>query len=201
MKNTNGYRIKLETPNLLIETGHNMTRNKDIAAAIQQSMKNLTGKERRFQPAYTVAMEICSNSVEHAYANRPIHWKLSAYKCSDTIAFTMTDTGVGILHTLYRKFHKEIFDYLNLRNNCDILYRAFQRKYGSSTQLINRNKGLPCILDKFDKGYIKNLKVITNNVFLDFANKKNNIILSNQFSGVLFYWEIDNETIVVLIFA
>ena len=193
MEDETGHAIALDTPNLIVETGKSQTRNKDIAKAIKKSMYALTGIERRFQPAYTVAMEICSNSVEHAYGNRPKHWRLGAYKLDDRIAFTMSDTGVGILNTLYRKFHLEIVDKLHLRDNCEILYRAFQRKYGSSTKLVNRNKGLPCIMDKFENGYIKNLKVLTNDVFLDFNNKSANRLLKNSFSGVLFYWEVDMD--------
>lgn len=191
MKDETGHAITLDTPNLIVETGKAQTRNREIAKAIKKSMLALTGVERRFQPAYTVAMEICSNSVEHAYGKRPKHWRLGAYKLDDRIAFTMSDTGVGILNTLYRKFRHEIVDKLRLRDNTSILYRAFKRKYGSSTQLVNRNKGLPCILDKFENGYIKNLKVLTNDVFLDFKNKTASRLLKNPFSGVLFYWEID----------
>ena len=92
-------------------------------------------------------------------------------------------------------FLKEIKDTVTLKDNSDILYRAFLRKYGSSTQLVNRNKGLPCILDKFNSGLIKNLKVITNDVYLDFNNIKEKHKMNNPFSGVLFYWEVDNECI------
>lgn len=193
MKDETGHAISLDTPNLIVETGKAQTRNKEIAKAIKKSMFALTGVERRFQPAYTVAMEICSNSVEHAYGKRPKHWRLGAYKLDDRIAFTMSDTGVGILNTLFRKFRHEIVDILRLRDNSSILYRAFQRKYGSSTKLVNRNKGLPCILDKFENGYIKNLKVLTNDVYLDFNDKSASKLLKNTFSGVLFYWEVDMD--------
>ena len=44
-------------------------------------------------------------------------------------------------------------------------------------------------------GLIKNLKVITNDVYLDFNNIKEKHKMNNPFSGVLFYWEVDNECI------
>lgn len=195
MIDDNGKPFEIETENFIVETGHNKTRNKDIANAIMTTMESFEGYRRRFQPAYTIIMEICSNSVEHAYQNRPKHWRLGIYHEEDKISFTMTDTGVGILNTLHRKFWKLFKDKVTYQNEIDILYKAFERKYGSSTTLVNRNKGLPCILDKLNRKYIKNLKVYTNNVCLDFTNKKDSILLENDFKGVLFYWEIDKECI------
>lgn len=195
MKNEKGTVITINTTNLIAETGTNKTRNNDIASAVRKGMAFIMGQEQRYQPAYTVAMEICSNSVEHAYKKRPKHWRLGIYNLGDRVAFTMADTGMGILKTLHRKFSKEIKDAFLLRDNKQILYRAFLRKYGSSTRLVNRNKGLPCILDKFQSGYIKNLKVITNDVYLDFENMMSNKIMNHPFSGVLFYWEVDKECV------
>lgn len=195
MKDSHGKNFAIEVPNLIVEAGTNKTRNKDIAQAVRKASGFLLGSPQRYQPAYTVAMEICSNSVEHAYIERPKHWRLGICYVDDHVSFTMTDTGTGILKTLHRKFLKEIKDTVTLKDNSDILYRAFLRKYGSSTQLVNRNKGLPCILDKFNSGLIKNLKVITNDVYLDFNNIKEKHKMNNPFSGVLFYWEVDNECI------
>lgn len=195
MKNEQGYNISIETSNQIAEAGTDKTRNRNIAQAIRNSMKFLLGTPQRYQPAYTVAMETCSNSVEHAYEKRPKHWRLGIYNMGNSISFTMVDTGIGILNTLYRKFRHEILDILKLRSNHEILHRAFLRKYGSSTQLVNRNKGLPCVMDKFSAGLIKNLKVITNDVYLDFNNIKERKSMNYPFSGVLFYWEVDRECI------
>lgn len=195
MIDNNGNPFVIETKNFIVETGHNKTRNRDIAKAIVKTMEAFIGIQRRFQPAYTIIMEICSNSVEHAYQNRPKHWRLGIYHEEDKISFTMTDTGVGILNTLHRKFWKLFKDKITYQNEINILYKAFERKYGSSTTLVNRNKGLPCILDKLNRKYIKNLRVYTNNVCLNFSNIKESLILNKDFKGVLFYWEIDKECI------
>ncbi len=195
MKDERGRNFVINSPNLIAETGKDRTRNQNIARAVRKGMSFILGQEQRYQPAYTVAMEICSNSVEHAYKKRPKHWRLGVCNLGDRVAFTMTDTGMGILKTLHRKFYKEIKDLFALRSSKDILYRAFLRKYGSSTQLVNRNKGLPCILDKFNSGLIKNLRVITNDVYLDFNHPKSNEYMSQPFSGVLFYWEVDKDCV------
>ena len=93
------------------------------------------------------------------------------------------------------EFSREIEKVILNKNDCDIVFSAFQRKYGSSTEEINRNRGLPCILDKFNNGYISKLKVITNNVYLDFENQTNNKILNKPFPGVLFSWVVNIDCI------
>lgn len=195
MKDERGKEFKVSTFNMIVETGTDKTKNERIGRVIRRSMGLLLGCEQRYQPAYTIAMEICSNSVEHAYQKRAKHWILGVYYKDDCVAFTMVDTGVGILSTLKRKFWKEITDKLAFRSNGEILYRAFQRKYGSSTLQVNRNKGLPCVLDKFNLGLIQNLKVITNDVYLDFNQANVSIEMNNPFSGVLFYWEVNKDCV------
>lgn len=195
MLDADGKPFDIKTKNFILETGHTKTKNQHIAKAIMSAMESFLGKKRRFQPIYTIIMEVCSNSVEHAYNNRPKHWRLGICQKDDKIIFTMVDTGVGILKTLHRKFYHILSDRVTYNDDTDILYNAFKRKYGSSTELVNRNKGLPCVLDKFNKGYIKNLKLCTNKVLLDFNNPKNKISLNNDFKGVLFYWELDKNCI------
>ena len=182
--------------NLIIETGTNKTRNRNIGSVISKAMEFLNSTKKHFQPAYSVAMEIRANSVEHAYKGRKKHWIIGLHKNDDnSVTFTMCDTGCGILSTLQKKYKRDIEQYLFGKTNCDILYRAFERKYGSMTGEVNRNRGLPCILDKFQSGYIKGLKVLTNDVFLDFKTKSNNRLLNSKFPGVLFSWVIDNDCI------
>lgn len=194
MRDEHGHKLNVEAPNFIKEAGKSQTKNKNISDAVRRAVRFITGSDDRFQPAYTVSMELCTNSVEHAYEKRPIHWLLGVHKVNDgTVGFTMADTGVGILKTLNRKFKHEIEDILHFRSNRDILYRAFLRKYGSATEMVNRNKGLPCVLDKYKNGLIKNLKVITNDVYLDFGRKDADFKMQYSLPGVLFYWEIDND--------
>lgn len=196
MKNEDGLPYNIDSSNLIVKAGKNTTGNKNISMAIKKSMEFLLSVSRRYQPAYTVAMEICSNSVEHAYISHAKNWLLSVHQNDDkTVTFTMTDTGQGILKTLKKKFKREIEKAIHNKNDCDILFSAFQRKYGSSTEEINRNRGLPCILDKFNNGFIRKLKVITNNVYLDFEDQTNNKILNKPFPGVLFSWVVNRECI------
>ena len=82
-------------------------------------------------------------------------------------------------------------------SDVEILQNAFVKKYGSSTQEINRNKGLPAIKKGFDDGLLKDLKVLTNNVILHFDNDKKSLSFIKQrgFDGTLYRWSITKESL------
>ena len=105
------------------------------------------------------------------------------------------DLGKGILESIRRKFSKLLQDLLQLNSHVEILEGAFNKKYGSKSGKPNRNKGLPSIKYANEKGYIKDLVVITNNVTLDFTDSRNSCkFVSNKnrgFMGTLYSWRID----------
>jgi disulfide oxidoreductase YuzD len=82
-----------------------------------------------------------------------------------------------------------------LKNDIDVLDRAFNKKYASVTNDINRNKGLPKIKKIVTENYVDNLIVITNGVFLDFSNEANSKILNKKFNGTFYYWELNKNCI------
>jgi len=84
---------------------------------------------------------------------------------------------------------------LTFKKDDDILKGAFIRKYESSTLKVNRNKGLPSIKNAFDKGVINTLKVLTNNVILQYGENIDSEILKHNFKGTLYCWELTSETI------
>lgn len=183
-----------QNKNLMVNRGFDKTSNQEVGLVIRNSVKYLTGFEDTFRPIYSMAQEMCANSVEHANKHNK-NWLFSVwYKDKGNICFTMTDIGEGILGTLKRKFSQVIKE-LVLSNNKDILYRAFEKKYTSATKDINRNKGLPKIKSISDENYIDNLIVITNNVLLDFSNDANSKILNRKFNGTFYYWELNKKCI------
>lgn len=196
MRDLQGKKINYSrtNKNLMINRGFDKTSNETIGLAIKNSVKHLTGKEESFRPLYSIAQEMCANSIEHANEHHK-NWLFSVwYKDENNVCFTMTDIGSGILRTLKRKFSQTINDLL-LKDNIKILNRAFEKKYSSITKDINRNKGLPKIKSISDKKYINNLVVITNNVLIDFSNKINSRVLNKKFNGTLYYWELNKNCI------
>ncbi len=118
---------------------------------------------------------------------------MGMYKVENKVIFTATDLGEGILKTIKRKFIHQIGDFFNSRKSPEILMRAFDQKYGSSTGEPNRAKGLPSIKYAFSTNKIANLQVITNNVKLVFSDSKKSMELSDYFTGTLYIWEVTKE--------
>ncbi|MCK9220911.1 MAG: hypothetical protein M0P47_12805 [Bacteroidales bacterium] len=198
MRDLSGNKFERHGDNYLVNIGSDRTLNEKVGKSIQNSIKHLTTEKDHFPPVFSIVQEMCSNSVEHANTEN-IHknWFLgvNCVKGSENqnphIIFTMTDVGFGILKTIKRKFGTKIKELMENKTDWEILHRAFQKQYQSKTEEINRNRGLPRILDIKEKNYIKDLKVITNNVFLDFDNLDSSKILSKNLPGTFYYWKID----------
>lgn len=189
------FNLSQENSNLMIKRGFDRTSNTIVGNAIKKAVEHLTGKEEGFRPLYSIAQEMCANSVEHANKNNK-NWLFSVWhKSGDCVCFSMTDIGEGILGTLKRKFAQIIKETISLTDNKKILERAFEKKYSSQTEDINRNKGLPKIKNVAIEKYINNLIVITNNVLLDFSNPEKSKLLNKKFKGTYYYWELNKECI------
>ena len=201
MMDLGGNRFKKHSENFIFKVGTDKTRNEKVGKTIEKSMKFLTAIDQKYPPVYSIVQEICSNSVE--WANAPEtqnkNWFLGVNCPKDQddtyITYTMTDIGFGILHTLNRRFGLLIKERLQLKKETEILFRAFERKYSSKTNETNRNRGLPLIKDRYEKGFIRGLKVITNNVFLDFEDQSNTRSLSKNLPGTFYTWKIDLKCI------
>lgn len=169
--------------------------NMKITELVKQVIAHLTGEERNCQPVKTIILEICGNSIEWSgTANK--QWLLGAKYEPDGVIFTVTDVGKGILETLNRKFKFKMTEAFTPPH--DILMRAFEQKYGSNTQEINRNKGLPSVKLNFQNGTIEKLKVLTNNVILHFDQTSSSKTFrqgSARFKGTFYQWTMNRECI------
>jgi hypothetical protein len=195
MKKINGEGFKANgNSDLILKLGKDHTKNESVGKAICQGMEFLTGKKIHYTPVYSIIMEMAPNSIEHAYEDEK-HWILGMH-CDETlqkVSFTFTDNGIGIVKTLNRKFSEEFRDKF-FGKNVQVVKEAFNKKYGSRTEDVNRNKGLPVIKSALKKGQIKNLLLITDNVYLNLETEQG-YLLDNKFSGTFYYWEIDKTCI------
>jgi hypothetical protein len=195
MTDLSGKKFSVQSDNFFFKVGSDKTRNEQVGSAIEKAMKYLTATADKYPPVYSIVQEICSNSVEWANApqNKNKNWFLGINKRIDNenmyISFTMTDMGYGILNTLKRKFATLIAE--TFTKDTDVLKRAFERKYGSKTREANRNRGLPLIMARYINGYIKDLKVITNNVLYDFNSDQGTRLLAKNFPGTFYFWNLD----------
>lgn len=166
-----------------------------ISKMVKHVVTFLNGEAKHRLPIKTILLEICGNSIEWALTSNR-QWVFGVKYETDKVIFTVTDVGKGILQTLHKKFGVKVTDLFTNKSDDEILIRAFDQKYGSQTQEVNRNKGLPSVKASFEKGTIKNLKVLTNNVILHFDNEaltKSFRKGSARFKGTIYLWEMNKE--------
>lgn len=88
--------------------------------------------------------------------------------------------------------------HLCFNSRLDILKGAFDKKYGSSTKEVNRNKGLPAVKSMMDDGAILDLVVLTNDViwFCNNEQRSRNFDKGKaRFRGTLYQWTITKDCI------
>lgn len=167
--------------------------NMKISLLVKQVVNHLTGESKYCLAVKTIILEICGNSIEWSGTDSK-QWLLGVKYEDHKVVFTVTDVGKGILDTLNRKFKLLLRDLFTLKTHGEILKGAFEKKYGSSTREVNRNKGLPAVKANFDQSTIKALKVLTNNVILHFDKEEDSRTFEKglpRFKGTFYQWEMN----------
>lgn len=167
-----------------------------MADMVKNIHKHILGRDGFCLRLNTILKEICGNSIE--WSGPKEQWLLGFKYEKETVLVSITDLGNGILKTLNSKYGDIL---IKLRNrDVDILIGAFEKRYGSKSLDVNRNKGLPCVRISNEEGKISNLKVLTNNVKIDFQDKSNNEVLDvhTSFTGTQYIFEITKANLITL---
>ena len=180
-----------------IQRGKTRLENEKVRSIVQidrHACELLTGRNKVTYRHIDVIKEICGNAFVWSQAfNR--QWVMGAKFENDKVVYVVLDLGKGILDTLARNYFDIIKDKLAQNSGVEILLGAFKRKYGSASEDDNRNRGLPFVEKTFKDGYIKDLSVLCNNVYLDFSDPTKNKIIAQDmhsaFDGTLYSWRID----------
>lgn len=170
---------------------------RDFDSISAKAHLNITGIAGHFDELITVFKEIGSNAVEWSHSKGK-QWMIGFYEDEDKVIINVTDLGKGILETLFRAGRLQFIDFFSFRGSMQFLERAFQRKYGSLSQEVNRNRGLPFIKKTYDDKKFKNLVVSTNDIFYNFEQKGscvNSYKSATNFSGTFYQWEIDKQCV------
>ena len=168
---------------------------KILSSTMNSVASDLMDKPTKCSMLKSLLMEICGNTIEWSEATDK-QWMLGIIYDDDRVTITVTDVGKGILHTLIGKF-RLLFESMS-KTDVEILYGAFEQKYGSKSKDVNRNQGLRLVKWFHDDKCVKELKVLTNNVLLDFSNPTNSVDFSSRgvdFEGTFYQWELDKECI------
>lgn len=182
----------------ILKRGKDRTNNKEVGETIKLAVEMITGEKEHYPPIYSLVQEINGNSVEHAYTSaKKEHWMFAINfdELNGKVIFAFADNGQGILSTIRRKFGQAFFDSLQLKGDSRILEGAFLQKYGSRHEdQLNRNKGLPMVRKIQAQEEVKNLFVITNNVFLH-LDSFISVPIDQHFKGTFYYWELDQDAL------
>jgi STAS domain. len=182
--------------NAILHRGKDQTHAKETAKLIHGAMKTVWGEDYRNPKLQGMLIELMANTVNHAYLRRSHQkgWYFSVdhIESENKVRFCFVDNGKGILSTIKIRFRDKILKLFDNIDDRDLIIEAFNGTFGSRTRLTNRGKGLPVIKRNLEENVIKRLKVISNNVILDFENKQASI-LEEGFSGTFYYWELDQS--------
>ena len=180
-----------------IERGHTRLEDSDVQQVVsieKRICEHVTGHVGKEYSHIDMIKEICGNTVDWSDAMHD-QWNYGTKFEDNEVILVALDLGKGILETICRKFSDMVGDLVASHSDVEILEGAYDRKYGSKSRKPNRNRGLPSIKYANEKGLIKNLVVITNNVILDFSDGSNSRKFiqkkSQGFNGTLYCWRID----------
>ena len=181
-----------QTSNTILQQGVSTVDPAIVAPFVLKAMTFLWGKPYRNPRIQSLLVELMANTINHAFPKTSLSkWHLSiAFDAVEKkVCFTFIDNGHGILNTLNLKF-ATIIKALVLNSNEQILVAAFDGAFGSRTKEKKRGRGLPNVKKCFTENFIRNLVVITNDVYLDFEHHTTKK-LKQKFEGTCFYWELN----------
>lgn len=178
--------------NEIIERGLDRTNQSASARKIREAMQTVWNVDAPNPRLQGMMIELMANTVNHAYEKKQKGWYMSVDhdKENKRVKFCFVDNGQGILQTVKLKNWDKFASFFKQSSNSHILKEAFDGKFGSRTQLSHRGRGLPLIKKNSDQNIIKNLTVISNDVYVNFASQTTEV-LNTDFDGTFYYWELD----------
>lgn len=185
-----GVHFSKTSLNATLKKGRAKILQKETVPIIHKAMKTVFGEDKKNQNSQGMLIELMTNSVNHAYLNntKEKSWYISTRHdtLNKNVEFCFVDNGDGIINTIHVKWHKLLY------SNEEIIKRAFDGEYRSRTKQKNRGRGLIVIKKNHAKMTVSGLKVITNNVLLDFET--NTVTrLKTPFSGTFYSWKLDER--------
>lgn len=117
-------------------------------------------------------LECMGNTRNHAYDENlpylPKWWVVAVHNPEDdTVSFAILDYGSGIPTTV-RKKPMERFQSTFTSIDNRLVRSALQGEFRTRTKQAYRGKGLPSILDNYNRGHIKNLTIVSERAYVNY---------------------------------
>lgn len=179
--------------NTILTTGSEYTSQSFLPKFIRDAMDTVWNVKGRNPLVYVVTFEMMRNACDHAFRdNKAIKWHLASTHIEEEnlVKFSFVDNGKGILKTLNDGILNKFLHMF--KDNVDVIETAFKDGIASRTGLAWRGKGLPTIYENYNENYVRNLVVISNDVFIDF-DRGIKERLQVPFSGTYYFWIVDRK--------
>jgi hypothetical protein len=185
--------VHKENKNTILKTGDASTPQSLLKGEIRKANHTVWGISGRNPIVYGCVFEMMRNSVDHAFKNIDKikwHWSISHDESSKSVKFSFVDNGKGLISTFKQGALKKLIHLF--KDDVDLVETAFRDGIRSRTGLSWRGKGLPTIFESYEDQYIRNLVVITNDIYIDFDSgiKRK---LNTSFKGTYYYWILDDS--------
>lgn len=167
----------------------------DVSAElVHYATQCLHGTVKKNGGLYRALIECMANTKDHARIGAATNeaWWVSAYhdSAAGVVYFAFLDNGVGIFRSAkMQSVLKFMGKFVGLVTHADILNDILDAQLPSRTGLPYRGKGLPAIKRTLGRQDIRNLRIITNDAFLDATTRKGKE-LKHPFRGTCLTWEI-----------
>ena len=149
---------------------------------------------------YRIIGELISNAFEHAYIDAEYNqkWLIYVEKKHDYYAFTLLDTGSGIIETIQKKLKEKILT-LDYGSMLSSVFYIDQKR--SMTGKSYRGKWLPSLRDYVLEQKIDNMTVISNRAYVVLDKTSSEGIkevktMKSDLNGTIFYWEICEKELI-----
>lgn len=171
-----------------------------IVASISHEIKKLgIGRDTMhglffYDRVESLLTEIIGNAIEHGIKEKQINCWLTSEMNDKQITVTFVDMGQGIALS-HKKAnvlpwrHKVI----GLFSDHGIVLDSLFGKLPSSTQEMNRGKGLPEIRSIIEKGFVSDFILITNRTSIQYINKQFVPNRVRNFKGTYYSWTINKQ--------
>jgi hypothetical protein len=152
------------------------------------------GVQSRCIPTYSSLIECMSNTHNHATGKDESmgteRWYSAVFGDAERkrVCCAFLDTGVGIFRSTGFKLLRKTYRLLKGDDDRDILRAMLAGEEGSRTGLAYRGKGLPGIHGFLQRGELKTLIIVANDVYANVSTNDFRLLRGN-FPGTLVYWE------------
>lgn len=180
--------------NILLHQRSNKKVNTSIAKEVcLKGLLHTFKSDTIFEPLYDILIECMSNTHNHADPKEDgvYDWWLYTYFDLDTriTYYSFFDFGIGIFESILVKDYLQAMRDHGVKRNVQLISDLYEGKIKSRTLLPERGKGLPQIYSYSNHPNIKNLTLITNNVYSNMSTDIH-FELESNFSGTFYYWEL-----------